>query len=146
MKKYVNNKKYDTDTAKSLGTYESGSLPTDFGYLKETLYRKKTGEFFLYGEGGPLSKYGQKIHDGSGFGEGLQPISYEVAEKWAETHLSAEAYEEFFGIVQETDEKTTCTVYLSLDTYAKAKKIVAKEKYPSMGELLDELIRSRPEV
>lgn len=22
----------------------------DFGYLKETLYRKRTGEFFLYGE------------------------------------------------------------------------------------------------
>ena len=56
MKKILGGKKYDTETACVVGNYGNGN--SGFGTCSETLYRKRTGEFFLYGEGGPMSKYG----------------------------------------------------------------------------------------
>ena len=47
MKKIINSKKYDTKTAKEIGIYCASLSVSDFGYFEETLYRKKTGEFFL---------------------------------------------------------------------------------------------------
>ena len=46
MKKIINGKRYDTSTAILIGSarYSHGDLE----YLTEELYRKKTGEFFLY--------------------------------------------------------------------------------------------------
>lgn len=61
MKKILGGKKYDTETARVVGTYGNGS--SGFGACSETLYRKRTGEFFLYGEGGPMSKYGVAYGD-----------------------------------------------------------------------------------
>lgn len=57
MKKIINGKVYDTETAKILGTWSSPVFVTDFSYYTETLHQKRTGEFFLFGEGGPMSKY-----------------------------------------------------------------------------------------
>lgn len=46
MKKIINGKMYNTETAEFIDSYESG-YPKDFAYVYEALYRKKTGEFFL---------------------------------------------------------------------------------------------------
>ena len=48
MKKIINGKKYDTETATSVGEYSSNYACSDYKYYDETLYKKKTGEFFLY--------------------------------------------------------------------------------------------------
>ncbi len=48
MKKIINGKRYDTETAKLIGS-DGYSNPSDFNYWSEDLYQKKTGEFFLYG-------------------------------------------------------------------------------------------------
>ena len=56
MNKRINGKRYDTETAKEVGCVSWGAVG-DFRHSSETLYRKSTGEFFLYGEGGPLSEY-----------------------------------------------------------------------------------------
>lgn len=56
MKKIINKKTYDTETAKPVCTY-SYVFAGDFRKVTETLYRKKTGEYFLHGIGGPASKY-----------------------------------------------------------------------------------------
>lgn len=61
MKKIINNKLYNTDTANSL-IYWYNDLPSNDGYYyAEELYIKKTGEYFLYGEGGALSPYAAMI-------------------------------------------------------------------------------------
>ena len=57
MKKIINGRMYNTDTAKRLCSADNGSSCRDFSHWEEELYQKKTGEFFLYGEGGPASKY-----------------------------------------------------------------------------------------
>ena len=60
MKKVISGRRYDTDTAKKVGE-ASYSNCSDFHYWSEELYRKKTGEYFLFGEGGALSKYQQEV-------------------------------------------------------------------------------------
>jgi len=101
MKKIINGKKYDTETAKILGS-AGYSYPGDFSYWQETLYRKKTGEFFVHGIGGPLSKYARSIglNEWTG-GEEIIPLSPKEAQKWAEENLEAEEFEKVFGEVEE---------------------------------------------
>jgi len=60
MKKIIDGKKYDIETAMLIGTTEKGCNCTDYHYTSEVLYQKKNGEFFLFGEGDPLSIYGEK--------------------------------------------------------------------------------------
>lgn len=60
MKKIINKKSYDTETAKVVCSY-SYIFSGDFQRVTETLYRKKTGEFFLHGVGGPASKYSREM-------------------------------------------------------------------------------------
>lgn len=101
MKKIINGKRYDTNTAKLIGE-ASYSNPSDFNYWCEELYRKRTGEFFLYGDGGPMSKYSRSIgqNEWSG-GEEIQPLTLEEAQEWGEQYLNADEYEEMFGRVEE---------------------------------------------
>ena len=47
MKKVINGLLYNTETAKEIG-YHSENFPGDFKYVCETLYKKKTGEYFLH--------------------------------------------------------------------------------------------------
>jgi len=112
MKKIINGKRYDTDTAKEL-TYTSWSNRTNFGWWCETLYRKNTGEYFLHGEGGPASRYAETIGQNTwSGGEKIIPLSIEAAQKWAEEHLSADEYEKIFGAVEEDTAKRTVTFSL----------------------------------
>lgn len=100
MKKIINRKKYDTDTAKCLLSWDNNH--TGFSYCHEELYRKKTGEFFLYGHGGPMSKYTKSCGDNSWSGaEEIIPLSEAEARKWAEEHGDADEYEAIFGEVEE---------------------------------------------
>ena len=101
MKKIINGKKYDTDTATMLGSWGYGHQG-DFEHVHEELYRKKTGELFIYGYGGPRSKYSQEVsHNSVSGGEDITPVSEEEAKEWVEKHCDADTYEEIFGPVEE---------------------------------------------
>ena len=101
MKKIINGKMYNTETAKELG-YDSYSNSRDFNYWCETLYQKRTGEFFLHGEGGANSKYAEMVDMNCWCGgERIFPLTMEQAKHWAERHLSADEYEDIFGEVEE---------------------------------------------
>lgn len=102
MKKIINGKKYDTDMAKEVGYDNNGLLCSDFCYIEETLYKKKTGELFLCGRGGAMTKYAEYQSDGfHGPGKAIVPLTEDEAKKWAEDHLTAEEYEGIFGEVEE---------------------------------------------
>ena len=101
MKKIINGKNYDTETAKLIGEYWNGYGRGDFSYLSEELYLKKTGEFFLYAEGGALTSYSVSVANGSTMGEHIIPYSKDEAIEWIERHCDAETYEELFGDVEE---------------------------------------------
>jgi hypothetical protein len=101
MKKIINGRLYDTETAKLVGS-ASYSYPGDFQHWSEDLYLKKTGEFFIHGTGGALSKYSRS----AGFntvtgGEEIISLTTKEAKAWAEKYLEVEEYERIFGEVEE---------------------------------------------
>lgn len=112
MKKIINGKVYDTETAKEIAQWENQGSWRDYDHMEETLYRKRTGEFFIYGEGGPKTRYaeseGQNCWTG---GCKIIPLSWEAAREWAEEHLDADEYLEHFT-ASESDEKIAISVYL----------------------------------
>lgn len=102
MKKIINGKKYDTDTAKEVGYWNNGLLSTDIDYVAETLYQKKTREFFLCGEGGARTEYADYRGEYDSYrGYKIIPLAEDEVKKWAEDHLTVEKYEEIFGEVEE---------------------------------------------
>jgi len=102
MKKVINRKRYDTDTAKRVASWTTGGSISDFRYASEELYRKKTGEFFIYGEGHAMTRWGKSSDGGNtrGWGEDIQPLTTEDAKDWVERY-SNENYEDIFGEVEE---------------------------------------------
>lgn len=102
MKQIIERKKYDTETAEEIAT-NSNDLPrNNFHWFDETLYKKKTGEFFLYGEGGALSNYRTVLGPKSWCnGEKIIPLTLEEAMDWCELHLDPDYFEELFGEVEE---------------------------------------------
>lgn len=101
-KKIIDRKMYDTTTAEAVGSYSNTPYQSDFQHYSETLYRKRTGEFFLYGEGGAMSPYREEIrYNEWGNGDSIIPMSEDDAKHWAETHLTGEEYVEIFGPVEE---------------------------------------------
>lgn len=113
MKKIIRGKKYDTDTAELVGEYQH-SYPGQFEYCQEELYRKRTGEYFLYGTGGPMSKYRVDVgtNEWSG-GEEITPLDLNDAKDWVEKNCDADKYEELFGVVEDDGEKVVTTISLS---------------------------------
>ena len=100
MRKIINGRRYDTDTARFVG-YAGYSYPGDLSFWLERLYRKKTGEFFLHCVGGPMSKYARRIgpDEWSG-GEEIRPLSLKEAREWGEENLDADEYKQAFGIAE----------------------------------------------
>ena len=78
MKKRIGNKRYDTDTADLLEYKYVGEFGQVDGYEERLFVTKKTKEYFLYGIGGPESKYSS---------ETIEPMSEEQAGEWKETML-----------------------------------------------------------
>ena len=56
MRKLINKKTYDTKTAKLLGVKYDGEFGHPDGY-EEQLFITKNKQYFIYGLGGPASKY-----------------------------------------------------------------------------------------
>ena len=101
MKKIINGRKYDTETAKEVGYWSNGYPCSDFNHCEETLYLKKTGEYFLYGEGGALTQYARSVFRGTTGGSEIIPMNEDRAKKWVEKCLNCDAYEALFGEVEE---------------------------------------------
>lgn len=98
MKKIINGKKYDTKTATLLASCQY-SHPFDFNHYIEELYQKKTGEFFLHGQGGSHSKYCE-LYGGTNSWNGgskIIPFTRDEAKKWAEKFLDADKCKKIFS-------------------------------------------------
>lgn len=98
MRKIIDGKVYDTETAQLIGSGGGTAYPRDFHYYHESLYRTRKGAYFLAGEGGALSHYSRPAYGGGSCGgEGIIPISAEDALEWAQNHLDAGDIEAHFG-------------------------------------------------
>ena len=139
MKKYINGRVYDTSTAKKCGEIDRG-YRSSYDWYHEELYLKKTGEFFLWGEGHAASKYCTYCQGGgSDPGENIIPITYDVAKEWAEKHLEPDKYDEIFGEITENAESISLHLSLSKAAYDKAKRN-AQIKGISVSKYIEQLI------
>lgn len=128
MRKIIANKSYDTDTATLIGEWSNQEYDS-FDYVAESLYRKRTGEYFLYGEGGARSRYAESHGNNNwGAGEAITPLDVESAAEWAETHLATAAYEAEFGEVSEGEQ--LASFHLSKAAYKKLSLAAAKRGVP----------------
>lgn len=96
MVKIINNKKYSTDTAKVVAYYNNVDgfkilQCNDARFYEVTLYKKRTGEYFICREG----------NNRSGVENGIEPVSEEGAKRWSEIYLDADEYELIWGEVEE---------------------------------------------
>lgn len=101
MKKVIDGKLYNTETATLCGSYSNGYSYNDFQFCAERLYRTKKGQFFLHGEGGPMSAYSESYGNMSCGGEGIRLLALDEAREWGQEHLSADRYVNAFGEVEE---------------------------------------------
>lgn len=104
MKKAINNKIYNTETAKIIYAVESDEVRGEFCYYKESLYQKKTGEYFLACSGGAFNK--------------IIPLDYEQAMQWAEDNMSDD---EYIAVFREPSEDVTVRVVSDISETLKAK-------------------------
>ena len=100
MKQIINGKKYDTQTAEHIYEWDNNLGESDFNHCYEDLYRKKTGEYFLYGRGGPMSRYAESNGNTSFGSKRIVPLTIEEAKYWVEDKAN-EIYEQLFGEVAE---------------------------------------------
>jgi hypothetical protein len=100
MKAIIDGKRYDTETAEEIGSFDYGHYPGsgDFSHWSATLYQTKAGTFFLHGEGGALTRFAQHCADGGSCGgEKIIPLDADSALQWAENFLDAEIIEKYFA-------------------------------------------------
>lgn len=104
MNKIINGKRYDTNTAKQIGSRDANKEGNFF--FRETLYRKKFGEFFL-----AVIYNGCDIYAGD---DHITPISIEQAQKWVSKNMDGDEYESIFGPVQEDKVQVSMWITPSL--------------------------------
>lgn len=101
MKKIINKKIYDTDTAKEIANYSNGYSWGNYYHVHETLYRKKTGEFFLHGCGGAMTEYSNFKYGCWSGGERIVPLTEQETKVWVTAFCDADTYITLFGEVEE---------------------------------------------
>ena len=125
MKKVINKKLYNTETAQRIGITWIGTELDRTGW--EELYRKKTGEFFtLY-------------HRFNDHFEKITPLTYDEAQEWAEKHLDGDDYINIFGEPEESDDKSALNVRISTVAYTKLKQTAAKQSI-TLAQAVEKLI------
>ena len=140
MKKIINGKVYDTEKAKKVASWYSSYARNDFHYYEEELYQKKTGEFFLYGEGNAASPYSRSCGQNEWCGgEKIEPLTYKEAQEWAEKHLDGDEYCAIFGEPDEDAEDVLLGIRVSAAAAAKLKTEASKLGTPQ-GKLLEKWI------
>lgn len=131
MKKIIGGKRYDTETAEYIGEGSNGYQCTDFHWFEESLYRKRTGEFFLHGEGGPLSKYARAVGSTRYGDEKLVPITLDEAKAWVEEYLDADDYERLFEVEEENminfSVNLPASLYTEIREEAEEKEVTMKD-------------------
>lgn len=86
MKRVIDGKVYNTETAEEICDLPCSAYPGDFQYHETTLYRTPKGAYFLAGKGGPMTRWAQpEGTNGYSGGSGLEVVTSEEARGHAES-------------------------------------------------------------
>jgi len=105
MKKVINGKMYNTDTAESIAYFDNDRYSNDYYFTCARLYRKKTGEFFVHDERGWYSQdyigyenYYQTDFDPK---QPIYPLTEDEAKRLVASQCDGDKYQSLFGTVEE---------------------------------------------
>ena len=147
MKKVLDGKVYDTETAKLIGKKIERSNGKLIGWeVNEWLYLTKSGNYFIHGCGGELSDYCVYKNGVVRSGEKIKPVTLEQAKHWGEENLDGSAFISEFGEPEEPDEKSRVTLYLkesSRQTLQHEKVTTGKSISAIVDELVSQLDKSK---
>ncbi len=91
MRAVIEGELYDTQTDELIGLATADLPVTDFRYWQAGLYRmKRTGQFFLAGFGGSMTRFARATENGTVGGSKIIILDDEYAQDWAEAHLNME--------------------------------------------------------
>ena len=135
MKKVIDGALYNTETAKPLGFIEPEGQDKKYTYYyKETLYRTKSGKYFIHGEGrkydpSPLANR---------WGEKIIPLTLDEAMDWAQKNLTGEEYIMAFGEPEEaSDTKSPLNISVSAEFKAMLTKM-REETGKSISQIIED--------
>lgn len=114
MKRVFRGRSYDTDKAEKIEQEDN-----------EFLYRKKTGEYFLYKEGIDSPSL-------------ITPLSYAEAQEWAEEHMPVMKIDKYFYDIIHTGKKAPLQLTLDKAVIEKMKRI-SVERGITISELVTRL-------
>ena len=98
MKKLIDGKIYNTETAELLHEWDNGCYGNDFKSCEESLYKTKKGAYFIAGSGGPMSKYAVSCGSNSTSGsEQIEVLTEAEAIRWLEEHDGSDILTEKFA-------------------------------------------------
>lgn len=97
MKRVIDGKRYDTETAKLVVSWDNGCYGNDFKSCSEDLYITKNGSWFLFGSGGPMSKYATSAGNMMSSGDCIIPLTKQEAYDWLEKNNFVKELEEYFA-------------------------------------------------
>ena len=101
MKKIIDGKVYNTETAKCLAEWDNGYSYSDFRFCEEGLYRTRNGRYFIHGKGGAMTRYSERCGNNSYCeGEDIRPVTEAEAKEWVEENANSD-YEAIFGAAEE---------------------------------------------
>lgn len=101
----INGIAYNTKTAEVIARNGSGRevSHSDERWYNETLYRKRSGEFFLYGSGGIFTKYAKQTGPNSWErSDAILPLTEDEVKQWAMNNFDDNGYK---NICQKIEEK-----------------------------------------
>jgi hypothetical protein len=140
MKKIIHNKVYDTDTAQLIKQADHPNITNGEGSCKQSLYRKKTGDYFLFVDGARTDVFHNLALDNNAHDRErhIYPLTYEQARAWAEEEMSAD---EWLAIFEPVEDDSLTALNLTLSASAVSKfRLAAQQQQISQRELMERLI------
>lgn len=144
MKKVIDGKLYNTETARSIGCHTEGESVASFDYLEEELYRTKSGAYFLHGCGGPMTRYGTIGFERRSGGEKIMPLSANLAQKWAEENLDTACYIAELGEPEEAgNDRVALNTTITTSARYRLDRLRANSG-KTYGDIISELLEHAP--
>lgn len=144
MKKIIEGAMYNTESARLIGSWNNDFHGNDFRFSFQYLYQTRSGKYFVYGGGGPLSTYAVQRGNQTAGSEQILPLTAEEAREWGEKLLNPETYIKEFGEPEEAagDKKRKITVTIEEDIYTALQRQKAKSGN-TIGEIIEDAIREK---
>ena len=99
MKRIIDAKTYNTETATHIANASSSCGKSDFNWWDEDLYRSPKGQYFVSGEGHAMSRWSESYGNMSGPGSGIELLTREEAIAWCERNdIKVSLVEAEFGL------------------------------------------------